>query len=112
MSDWKSYYEKTKDNPVHPALKFAQSRVRNGLPKIAVDCGCGAGRNVGYLRSEGFEVHAFDVDSGAIDMCIQQFGDDANAHFSCESFLSFDYPNASLIAATFSLFFCPATEFE
>ncbi len=48
MSNWKSYYEKTKDNPVHPALKFAQSRVRNGLPKIAVDCGCGAGRNVDY----------------------------------------------------------------
>ncbi len=108
---WQPYYEKTRNRPSDPVLDFAQSRVCPDLPRIAIDCGCGAGRNAEFLRGCGFEVHGFDPDPEAIQICSTRFGGDAEAHFSCDSFFSFDYPQASLVVAAFSLFFCPADEF-
>lgn len=31
-------------------------------PRIAVDCGCGAGSDIAFLRSEGFVVYTFDTE--------------------------------------------------
>lgn len=110
--NWQNYYNKTQDSPADPTLKLALSLVGSDLPKIAIDCGCGAGRNVAFLRSQGFEVFAFDKDECAIKICSERFNEDQAAHFSCDSFLTFEYPQAALVIASFSLFFCPANEFE
>ncbi|MBL4679703.1 MAG: class I SAM-dependent methyltransferase [Pseudomonadales bacterium] len=112
MSHWQPFYEKTKERPADPIMGFARSRVASKLEKIAIDCGCGAGRNSEYLRNKGFEVHGFDPDNEAIEICKKQFQDDDKAHFSCDSFSTFKYPSASLVVASMSLFFCPALEFD
>lgn len=109
---WRPYYEKTQNHPPDPTLEFAQSRVSADLPKIAIDCGCGAGRNTELLRKRDFEVFAFDLDDEAITICSKRFEKDSGAHFTIDSFQSFEYPRASLTVASYSLFFCPAEEFD
>ena len=109
---WKPYYEETEDRPPDPTLQFAQRRPDKALPRVAIDCGCGAGRNADYLRTLGFEVFGFDPDLDAIEICRSRFEDDDAAHFECDSFLSYEYPQASLTFAGLSLFFCPADEFR
>lgn len=109
---WNPYYEKTKSSPPDPTLEFALRRPDQALPKIAIDCGCGAGRNAEFLRARGFEVYGFDPEAEAIEICQNRLEGDDAAHFKCDSFLSYDYPQASLTIAALSLFFCPAGEFE
>lgn len=112
MISWQPYYEKTQNRSPDTTLEFAQSRVSGDLPKIAIDCGCGAGRNTELLRKCGFEVFAFDPDEEAITIYSKRFEKDSDAHFTIDSFQSFEYPQASLIVASYSLFFCPAEDFD
>lgn len=111
MSDFKRYYELTRERPVDAAIRFACSRVAESLPRVAIDCGCGAGQNSDFLLGEGFQVHGFDPSPDSIEICRERFtGKDAS--FSQDSFHSFSYPQASLVIASYSLFFCPGAEFE
>ena len=111
MTDWKEYYDKTRDGTPDPALAFACARVGTELPKIAIDCGCGGGRGTAYLLAQGFRVYGFDADPAAEAFCTERFAGDDNASFCTATFSSFDYPRAALLAASYSLFFCPADEF-
>lgn len=111
MTDWKSYYDQTRDGAPDPALAFACARVDARLPRVAVDCGCGGGRGTAYLLSQGFRVHGFDADPAAEAFCTERFAGDHNLSLSTASFASFDYPETALLAASYSLFFCPADEF-
>ena len=112
MSDWKSYYEQTKAGRPDPALEFACAQVDPSLPLLAVDCGCGAGRGAAFLLEKGFRVHGFDADPNSAVFCNERFADNDQATFSTATFTSFDYPETSLLAASFSLFFCPEAEFD
>ena len=80
--------------------------------KVAIDCGCGAGANISYLRNKGFTVHAFDIDQEAVTLCEERFNEDDNVFICKAGFTTFDYPRASLILADASLFFCPTQEFK
>jgi hypothetical protein len=114
----KEYYDISADRETRTELLEAVAHVnegdteRNATPKIAIDCGCGAGAGMAYLRNQGFVVHGFDSEAEAIARCSARFKDDVDVHLSQESFNSFTYPAASLITADASLFFCPATEFD
>ncbi len=44
--------------------QLLRGRIQSGMRVL--DAGCGAGRNLVYLIREGYEVHATDVDPGAI----------------------------------------------
>lgn len=105
----RDYYQNTKYGKIRPELKFALN-IASG--DIAIDCGCGAGSNIAHLRSEGYTVHAFDVDEQAIYLCNERFGGDSNVSLSIETFGDFNFPLSSLIVADASLFFCPASEFS
>ncbi len=83
-----------------------------GANKVAIDCGCGAGSDIAYLRSEGFTVHGFDIEEEFISRCRERFETDELVHLSQSSFSSFNYPCASLVVADASLFFCPKREFN
>ena len=48
----KQYYDATENREVHPDLTFAVNYVAG--PKIAIDCGCGAGADIEYLLASGF----------------------------------------------------------
>ena len=80
--------------------------------KIAIDCGCGAGSDIAYLRKERFIVHGFDIEEESIKICRERFKDDENVLLSLDSFGSFNYPKSSLVVADASLFFCPEKEFD
>jgi len=104
------YYDVTAGRDVRPDLQQAIKLVDE--PKIAIDCGCGAGRDVAYLLDNGFIVHAFDIESDSILRCKKRFEGNDNVFLSQDNFNSFSYPFASLILADASLFFCPEGEFD
>jgi len=105
-----AYYAETANRETRPDLVFAASLVEGN--KIAIDCGCGAGSDIAYLRKEGFIVYAFDIEEESIKICTERFKGDENIFLSQNSFSSFHYPESTLVVADASLFFCLETEFE
>lgn len=61
------YYNSTKHREIRSDLTYAVEQVDE--PKIAIDCGCGAGADIEYLLSENFKVHGFDSEALAIERC-------------------------------------------
>lgn len=52
------YLEKSLNADVYPPLKRALELVENSLlKKVAVDAGCGAGRDALFLLEHGYTVH-------------------------------------------------------
>lgn len=103
------YFDASGDREIRDDLRLAVSLVEGN--KAAIDCGCGAGSDISFLRSHGFLVHAFDIEEEAISRCGKRFENDNGVHLSLASFISYNYPNASLIVADASLFFCSKEEF-
>jgi SAM-dependent methyltransferase len=62
------YYEATVDRDIRSDLLFAVSMVTG--PKIAVDCGCGAGADIDYLLENSFKVYGFDIEAESISRCV------------------------------------------
>lgn len=106
----KEYYDATKDREVRPDLTFAINIV--GDPKIAIDCGCGAGADIKYLLENGFKVYGFDIEDESISKCKKRFKNNKDVNLSKAGFSSYKYPRSSLVVADASLFFCPKTEFD
>ena len=104
------YFEATANREIRNDLKEAVKLV--GSKKIAIDCGCGAGSDIEFLRSKEFIVHGFDVEEESIKRCRKRFENDGHVHLSKDSFSSFKYPSATLVVADASLFFCPEGEFK
>lgn len=104
------YFNATEARETRDELRLAVDLVEG--PRVAIDCGCGAGSDIAFLRDNGFFVYAFDIESESIDRCRKRFGDDKKVMLFEDSFSSFEYPNASLILADASLFFCPEGEFN
>lgn len=104
------YFEATADRVTRDDLSLAVSLVEGN--KVAIDCGCGAGSDIAFLRSHDFFVNAFDIEEESINRCRIRFKGDSEVLLSQDSFNTFKYPNASLIVADASLFFCPEQEFS
>lgn len=104
------YFAATANRETRDDLRLAVNLVEGN--KIAIDCGCGAGSDIAFLRSHGFFVHAFDIEEESINQCRKRFKGDSEIMLSQSSFNTFEYPNASLIVADASLFFCPEQEFR
>lgn len=109
-NELESYYDATMDSPPRPELIQAVEKVSG--PRIAIDCGCGAGSDIAYLRQQGFRVHAFDVEPTAIARCKDRFRDDSEVILQQASFSTFEFPPASLLVADASLFFCAENDFD
>lgn len=106
----RAYLDATEHRKTREDLKLAVQLVEG--PRIAIDCGCGAGSDIAFLRTQGFTVHAFDIEQCAIDRCRQRFAGDQNVHLERACFNTFSYPRASLIVADASLFFCREEDFQ
>lgn len=68
---WKKYYEKSKGRPLR-ALYSQAIAFLDSSAKIAMDLGCGSGTEVLDLLNRGFEVHAVDQESMAIEFLTSQ----------------------------------------
>ena len=75
-----TYFKATENRQTRDDLKRAIELV--GDRKIAIDCGCGSGSDIAFLRSKQFQVHAFDIESEAIERCKRRFGSDKNVWLS------------------------------
>ena len=104
------YFKATTNREIREDLKRAVNLV--GDYRVAIDCGCGAGSDIAFLRSEGFTVHGFDIEKESISLCRGRFEGDDRVYLTLASFSAFSYPKASLIVADASLFFCPEGEFN
>jgi len=105
-----NYFDTTAERETRDDLRLAVSLVEGD--KIAIDCGCGAGSDIAFLRAHDFFVHAFDIEEESIARCGVKFKGDSNVLLSQDSFNTYKYPDASLIVADASLFFCPSQEFS
>ena len=106
----KEYYDATECRDIRSDLIFAVNIV--GDPKVAIDCGCGAGADIKYLLEQGFKVYGFDIEEESITRCKKRFKDSKDVILSQAGFSSYRYPRASLVVADASLFFCPMPEFD
>jgi len=104
------YFDATEFREVREDLVFAMKMTSE--PKIAIDCGCGAGADIDYLMRNGFTVYGFDIEQESVSRCQPRFDGIKNVILSQSSFSTFNYPQASLVVADASLFFCPRSEFE
>jgi len=104
------YYDATEDREVRPDLTVAVDIAAD--PRIAIDCGCGAGADIKFLLEKGFKVYGFDIEDESILRCKKRFKSNKNVILSKAGFGSYEYPRASLVVADASLFFCRKTEFD
>jgi SAM-dependent methyltransferase len=109
MLDLHRYYQSTYHRPIRESLRVAVDAVQG--PKVALDCGCGAGADIEVLLSKDFVVHAFDLENDAIELCKQRFRDYPKVTLSTASFEEYVYPKHSLTVADSSLFFCARDAF-
>ena len=62
-----SYYDATVDRETRCDPAAAATIVSNRFsPSVAIDCGCGAGSDIRYLRSRDFDSHSFDLEVESI----------------------------------------------
>lgn len=104
------YYAASREAAVYPHLRQAVELVAIDAGTIAVDVGCGAGRNTRFLLERGFVVHAYDNNPEALEY-VRDLADKPQLFTACSSFETFDYPQAALITASSCLFFCRPEHF-
>lgn len=108
--DWDEYYRAVQDQPAHPVFELA----RPYFPPtgLALDLGAGTGRGTHFLREAGLRVTAIDSDPTAIAALQDRFGADPDVEVLHAGLTEAPLPPCDVIAASFSLFFLPPTEFE
>ena len=72
-----------------PPLRMAFQRFLENLQPRAkiLDIGCGTGKDVGYMRSQGYEAFGLDVSEGMVEAASRLHGD----FFSCINILESDF---------------------
>jgi len=120
-STWSRFYEAARGRPPRDTLLFALERFeREAAPppggrRLAVDLGCGDGRDTVELLQRGWGVVAIDGEDEAIARLLARadLADDQRARLDArvERFEDARWPRADLVNASFSLPFCPPERF-
>ena len=118
--EWASYYAATEGRPPRDTLLYALDRFeregRAGAASLAVDLGCGNGRDTVELLRRGWRVLAIDAEPAAIEMLegrLRGGGPVLPPTLSTRvaRFEDADWPPADLVNASFSLPLCPPDAF-
>lgn len=107
---WSKYYENTKE--LKPS-GFLVEALESFSPKpgVAVDLGCGAGRDTRYLLEKGYEVMAVDKDP-ASEEYLKQLPYQDRLRYICSGFEDFDFNHYDLVNAHYALPFIAKDDFE
>lgn len=119
--DWATYYERTSGRPPRSTLRFALRRFDENWRKdpkpalpLAVDLGCGGGRDTLALLRQGWRVLAIDAEPASIEALERAAGalgiDDLATR--TERFETATVPRALLINSSFALPLCPPKAFH
>ena len=114
--DWSSYYEKTGNRPPRPTLlKALDAFDREGpaAARLAVDLGCGSGRDTIEILRRGWPVLAIDAAREAIEKLMSRpdLPDGAEIETQVARYEDMRLRPCTLINAAFSLPLCPAAAF-
>jgi tellurite methyltransferase len=114
---WTRYYEAAGDDP-RETLLFALERFElegRGPGLLAVDLGCGSGRDTAELLRRGWRVLAIDSDPEGIARLLRRSDLDGDSASRLEtqvaSFEDAVWPDADLVSSSFALPFCPPDQF-
>jgi tellurite methyltransferase len=115
-SDWTRYYDAAGDEP-RRTLLYALGRFdeEGARERLAVDLGCGTGRDTAELLRRGWRVLAIDGEAEAIERLrarrdlLTEGGDRLRTRI--EPFDEAEWPEADLVNSSFALPFCPPGAF-
>ena len=110
MTEWSAYYDAVRGRPPHETLLEAlASFAERGL---AVDLGCGDGRDTVELLRRGWHVVAIDAEPEAIERLRARVGDSPALETEVARFEDARWPCTELLNAGFSLPFCHPDRFD
>jgi len=112
---WREFYDAVADRPPHETVIEALDRFdREGRRGLAVDLGCGDGRDAVEMLRRGWRVVAIDAEREAIERLRARTADMAGAALVpvVASFEDAAWPRADLVNASFSLPFCAPERFD
>ncbi|MCY1284660.1 hypothetical protein D9M68_720710 [compost metagenome] len=107
-----NFLKATQGAPAWPTLLTAL-QAWDGPAGLAVDLGCGAGRDSLELLRQGWRVQAVDADPQALMHLLSQVDEASRQRLetTCESFETLALPRADLVNGAFSLPFCEPTAY-
>lgn len=112
--DWQDYYERTAGRPPRPTLLAALDRfAATPAGALAIDLGCGDGRDTVELLRRGWRVLAIDAEEAAISRLRARpdLPEHAALRTMVARFEDVEWPIAALINASFALPLCPPARF-
>lgn len=107
--EWTRYYDATRDEPRETLLLALEGFDAESRTGLAVDLGCGAGRDTAELLRRGWSVLAIDSEEeGIARLKRRALSDDARVRLGTKiaRFEDAVWPSADLINASWSLPFC------
>ena len=108
MTEWARYYNASGDEPRETLLAAVE---RFAAPGLAVDLGCGTGRDTVELLRRGWHVVAIDSEEEAISRLRAKTGDDERLETQMARYEDATLPSCDLVNASWSLPFCPPAMF-
>lgn len=120
--DWPGYFRVVLGKPPRETLLSALDRFDREHPAdapareppLAIDLGCGEGRDTLELLRRGWRVHAIDSHPQAFDLLLPRVPTEHRDRLSARvaAFESVELPPARLVNASFSLPFCEPAHFD
>ena len=93
MTEWSAYYDAVRDRPPHETLLEALESFAE--PGLAVDLGCGEGRDTAELLRRGWHVVAIDAEAEAIARVRARVGDSPALETEVARFEDAPWPSRS-----------------
>jgi SAM-dependent methyltransferase len=103
VTEWVRYYEATGEEPRETLVAAIEGFA---TPGVAVDLGCGAGRDTVELLRRGWRVIAIDSEEEAIRRLRAKTGDDERLETQVALYEDATFLSCDLVNASWSLPFC------
>ena len=109
MTEWTRYYDASGEEPRDTLLAAVEAF---DAPGVAVDLGCGAGRDTIELLRRGWHVVAIDSEAEAIRRLREKTGHGARLETQVARYEDAVLPSCRLVNASWSLPFCAPEAFD